>query len=81
MVLVDVQRGGPSTGMPTKPEQSDLNMMVYGGNGDFPRIVLAPGDPGDAFEIATLATDLAQRTQGPVIIAMDQAIGRRRPSC
>ena len=76
MVLVDVQRAGPSTGMPTKPEQSDLNMMVYGGNGDFPRIVLAPGDPGDAFEIATLATNLAQRTQGPVIIAMDQAIGQ-----
>lgn len=73
MVLVDVQRAGPSTGMPTKPEQSGLNMMVYG---DFPRIVLAPGDSGDAFEIATLATDLAQRTRGPVIIAMDQAIGQ-----
>lgn len=76
MVIVDCQRSGPSTGMPTKPEQSDLNMVVYGGNGDFPRIVLAPGDPADAFEISVAATNLAQRLQGPVIIVLDQAVGQ-----
>lgn len=76
MVIVDTQRAGPSTGMPTKPEQSDLNMLVYGGNGDFPRIVLTPGDPKDAFDLSVLATNLAQQTQGPVIIALDQAVGQ-----
>ena len=45
IVIIDCQRAGPSTGMPTKPEQSDINMLTRGGNGDFPHIVLAPGDP------------------------------------
>ena len=49
LVFVDCQRSGPSTGMPTKPEQSDINIMVFGGHGDFPRIVLAPGHPDDCF--------------------------------
>jgi 2-oxoglutarate ferredoxin oxidoreductase subunit alpha len=71
-VVVDSQRSGPSTGMPTKPEQSDIGMLVYGGNGDFPRIVLAPADPGDAFVLSAFASDLAERFQGPVIIALDQ---------
>lgn len=75
-VIVDSQRSGPSTGMPTKPEQSDIGMLVHGGNGDFPRIVLAPSDPGDAFIISALATDLAERFQGPVIIALDQMISQ-----
>ena len=56
VVIVDAQRSGPSTGMPTKPEQSDFNLMVYGGAGDFPRVVLAPGHPEDCFHIAALAT-------------------------
>jgi 2-oxoglutarate ferredoxin oxidoreductase subunit alpha len=42
-VIIDAQRGGPSTGLPTKQEQSDLNLAIYGGHGDAPRIVLAPG--------------------------------------
>ena len=58
VVIIDCQRAGPSTGMPTKPEQSDINMLTRGGNGDYPHIVLAPGD-------------LAQRAQCPVIIALD----------
>lgn len=76
LVIADAQRSGPSTGMPTKPEQSDIGMLVHGGNGDFPRIVLAPGDPTDAFELAVTATNLAQRIQGPVYLMLDQALSQ-----
>jgi len=71
MVIVDCQRAGPSTGMPTKPEQSDINMLTRGGNGDYPRIVLAPGNPEECFYYSALATNLAQLAQCPVIIALD----------
>lgn len=71
LVVVDCQRAGPSTGMPTKPEQSDINMLTRGGNGDFPRVVLAPGDPEECFYAGVLATNLARRAQLPVIIALD----------
>jgi 2-oxoglutarate ferredoxin oxidoreductase subunit alpha len=76
LVVVDCQRAGPSTGMPTKPEQSDIGMLVFGGNGDYPRVVLAPGDPQDGFELAVLATNLAQRAQLPVFLALDQAVAQ-----
>jgi 2-oxoglutarate ferredoxin oxidoreductase subunit alpha len=76
LVIVDSQRAGPSTGMPTRPEQSDLGMLVHGGNGDFPRIVLSPGDPVDCFELAVAATGLATRLQCPVYIALDQALAQ-----
>lgn len=71
IVIIDCQRAGPSTGMPTKPEQSDINMLTRGGNGDFPHIVLAPGNPEECFYYTVLATNLAQLAQCPVIIAMD----------
>ncbi len=76
LVFVNSQRSGPSTGMPTKPEQSDFDMMVFGGNGEFPRVVLAPGNPGECFAIGVLATNLAQQLQGPVIVAVDQAVAQ-----
>jgi 2-oxoglutarate ferredoxin oxidoreductase subunit alpha len=76
LVVVDTQRSGPSTGMPTKPEQSDINMLVFGGNGEFPRVVLAPCDQRDAFDIGFQATNLSQRLQCPVMIALDQGIGQ-----
>jgi 2-oxoglutarate ferredoxin oxidoreductase subunit alpha len=76
LVVVDCQRSGPSTGMPTKPEQSDINMLVHGGNGDFPRIVLAPATPNDCFELSAAATNLAQRIQGPVYLILDQAVSQ-----
>ena len=76
LVVVDCQRSGPSTGMPTKPEQSDINMVVHGGNGDFPRIVLAPATPTDCFELAILANNLAQAIQGPVYLLLDQAVSQ-----
>ena len=76
LVVVDCQRAGPSTGMPTKVEQSDIGTMINGGHGDYPKVVLAPTDQGDAFEIGAYATNLAQRIQGPVIIAMDRALSQ-----
>ena len=76
LVIVDAQRGGPSTGLPTKPEQSDINLLVYGGHGDFPRIVLAPSHPEECFHIAIKATNLAERYQCPVFIASDQALSQ-----
>ncbi len=76
LVIVDCQRSGPSTGMPTKPEQSDIGMLATGGNGDFPRVVLVPSDPTDAFEIGIAATNLAQKLQGPVYVALDQAVAQ-----
>lgn len=76
MVIVDAQRGGPSTGMPTKPEQSDLNLLVFGGHGDFPRIVLSPGNPEDCFYLTIDACNLSQRYQCPVFMASDQALSQ-----
>ncbi len=76
VVIVDAQRSGPSTGMPTKPEQSDFNLMVYGGAGDFPRVVLAPGHPEDCFHIAALATNICEKYQLPVFIALDQGLSQ-----
>lgn len=76
LVIVDSQRAGPSTGMPTKPEQSDIGMIVHGGNGEYPKVVLCPGGPSDCFNLGVAATNLAQRLQGPVILALDQAIAQ-----
>lgn len=76
LVVVDCQRAGPSTGMPTKPEQSDVGMLVHGGNGDLSRIVLAPGNPSDCFELAVSALNLADRLQCPVILALDQSVAQ-----
>jgi 2-oxoglutarate ferredoxin oxidoreductase subunit alpha len=76
VVVVDCQRAGPSTGMPTKPEQSDLQMLALGANGDFPRIVLAPTGPADAFDLSIAAVNLSQRLQCPVYLALDQAVAQ-----
>ncbi|MCH8861662.1 MAG: 2-oxoacid:acceptor oxidoreductase subunit alpha [Proteobacteria bacterium] len=71
LVIVDCQRAGPSTGMPTKPEQSDIGLMTQGAPGDFPRVVLCPGTPEECFEYGVLATNLAQVAQCPIYIALD----------
>ncbi len=76
LVVVDCQRAGPSTGMPTKPEQSDLSMLIHGGNGEFPRVVLTPGDTTDCFDLGVAATALSRRLQCPVYVALDQAIAQ-----
>ncbi|WP_353419122.1 2-oxoacid:acceptor oxidoreductase subunit alpha [Staphylococcus delphini] len=70
-VVVNTQRGGPSTGLPTKQEQSDLMQMIYGTHGDIPKIVLAPTDAEDAFYLTIEAFNLAEEYQCPVILLSD----------
>ena len=79
-VIVDSQRGGPSTGLPTKTEQSDLLLAVYGSHGEAPRIVLAPATVRESFDLMVVAFDLAEKYQMPVIVLMDQAISSRLES-
>ncbi len=77
LVVIDVQRGGPSTGLPTQVEQSDLNLACFGSHGDAPRVVLAPADVEDCFYTAIEAVNLARRFNVPVFILSDQAIATR----
>jgi 2-oxoglutarate ferredoxin oxidoreductase subunit alpha len=77
LVVVDVQRGGPATGLPTNVEQSDLNIARYGSHGDAPRIVIAPCSVEDAFYATIDAVNLAREYSCPVILLSDQAIGTR----
>ncbi len=77
VVIVNAQRSGPSTGMPTKLEQGDLFHALYGGHGDFPRIVLAPASVQNCFRVSVLAFGLAERFQMPVIILSDQSLSHR----
>lgn len=71
VVIVDAMRGGPSTGLPTRTEQSDLLFVINLGQGEFPRIVLAPGSIGQCFEQAWRAFNLAERYQCPVFLLTD----------
>jgi 2-oxoglutarate/2-oxoacid ferredoxin oxidoreductase subunit alpha len=71
------QRGGPSTGMPTKTEQSDLNMAVYGGHGDAPRIVIAPTNVEGCYRCAGKAFEMAEAYQTPVIVLLDLYLSNR----
>ena len=75
-VIIDVMRGGPSTGIPSKTEQSDINIAVYGGHGDAPRIVLAPTSVRDCMFTGEWAVYLAESLQSPVIVLSDQALGQ-----
>jgi 2-oxoglutarate ferredoxin oxidoreductase subunit alpha len=77
LIVINVQRGGPSTGLPTSVEQSDLLQAIYGSHGDCPRIVLAPQDVEDCFYIALEAGRLAREYSCPVIILSDQALSSR----
>ncbi len=79
-VIVDVQRGGPSTGMPTKVEQSDLNLALYGAHGDSPRVVMALSSVEDCFYGIIRAINIAERTQLPVIVLSDQYLAQRKAS-
>ncbi|HKR99589.1 MAG TPA: 2-oxoacid:acceptor oxidoreductase subunit alpha [Candidatus Dormibacteraeota bacterium] len=74
-VLVDVQRTGPSTGMPTRTQQADIMECAYASHGDTKHILLFPGDPKECFELAVKAFDLAERFQTPVIMLSDLDIG------
>jgi 2-oxoglutarate ferredoxin oxidoreductase subunit alpha len=77
LIVVNVQRGGPSTGLPTNIEQSDLLQAIYGSHGDTPRVVLAPKNVEDCFYIALEAGRIAREFSTPVIILTDQAIATR----
>jgi 2-oxoglutarate ferredoxin oxidoreductase subunit alpha len=71
LVIVDVQRGGPSTGLPTKPEQSDLMQALYGRNGESPVVVIAASTPSDCFHYAFKAAQIALEHMTPVILLTD----------
>ena len=71
LVIVDTQRGGPSTGLPTKQEQSDLMQMIYGTHGEIPKVVIAPSTGEEAFFDTIQAFNIAEELQCPVIILSD----------
>jgi 2-oxoglutarate ferredoxin oxidoreductase subunit alpha len=75
VVLVDVQRSGPSTGMPTRTQQSDVISAAYASHGDTKQVVLIPCDPADCFEMMAKAFDVADRLQTPVILLSDLDLG------
>jgi 2-oxoglutarate/2-oxoacid ferredoxin oxidoreductase subunit alpha len=80
LVVVNVQRGGPSTGIPTKSEQSDLFQAVFSSHGDAARPVLAPIDVADTFGVTVEAFNVAEQYQTPVIVLSDQDISQRKES-
>jgi 2-oxoglutarate ferredoxin oxidoreductase subunit alpha len=80
VVIADIQRVGPSTGIPTKTEQSDFHHAIHAGPGDTPRVVLAPYDVVDCFHIGVQAFNLAEEYQTPVIVLSDQYLGQRKES-
>jgi 2-oxoglutarate ferredoxin oxidoreductase subunit alpha len=77
LIVINVQRGGPSTGLPTNVEQSDLMQAIYGSHGDAPRVVLAPKNVEDCFAVALEAGRIARAFSTPVIILSDQALATR----
>ena len=76
MVIIDVQRCGPSTGIPSKSEQSDLNHAIYGGHGDAPRVVMAPYDVEGCYRLAIESINIAQYFQTVVVLLSDQWLGQ-----
>jgi 2-oxoglutarate/2-oxoacid ferredoxin oxidoreductase subunit alpha len=80
-VVFDVQRGGPSTGMPTRTQQSDILAAAYASHGDTKHVLLLPEDPAEAFEFGALAFDLADRLQTPVFVMLDLDIGMNQRLC
>ncbi len=80
-VIFDVQRGGPSTGMPTRTQQSDILISAYASHGDTKHVLLFPEDPRECFEFGALAFDLADRLQTPIFVLMDLDIGMNEWLC
>ncbi len=81
VVLIDVQRGGPSTGMPTRTQQSDLLSCAYASHGDTKHVLLFPEDPTECFEMSAKALDLAERLQTPIFVMTDLDIGMNTRLC
>jgi 2-oxoglutarate ferredoxin oxidoreductase subunit alpha len=80
-VIFDVQRGGPSTGMPTRTQQSDILSCAYASHGDTRHVLLFPEDPHESFEFGARAFDLAERLQTPVFVMLDLDIGMNDRLC
>lgn len=80
-VIVNVQRGGPSTGMPTRTQQADLVSCAYASHGDTKHVLLLPQDPAECFEHTATALDLAERLQTPVFVMTDLDIGMNQRLC
>ncbi len=74
-VLLDVQRGGPSTGMPTRTQQSDITLAAYASHGDTKHVLLFPSNPKECFDLTALAMDLADRLQTPILVMTDLDLG------
>jgi 2-oxoglutarate/2-oxoacid ferredoxin oxidoreductase subunit alpha len=81
VVIIDVQRGGPSTGMPTRTQQSDILACAYASHGDTKHVLLFPEDPTECFEFTAQAFDLAERLQTPVFVMSDLDIGMNARLC
>ncbi len=81
VTLIDVQRGGPSTGMPTRTQQSDILACAHASHGDTKHVLLLPEDPHECFEFAALALDLADRLQTPIFVMSDLDIGMNQRLC
>ncbi|MDD2882624.1 MAG: 2-oxoacid:acceptor oxidoreductase subunit alpha [Rhodoferax sp.] len=81
VTLINVQRGGPSTGMPTRTQQSDLLSCAYASHGDTKHVMLFPQDPHECFEHAAAALDLADRLQTPIFVMSDLDIGMNQRLC
>ncbi|WP_257388321.1 2-oxoacid:acceptor oxidoreductase subunit alpha [Tahibacter caeni] len=81
VTIIDVQRGGPSTGMPTRTQQSDVLACAYASHGDTKHVLLLPQDPTECFEFAAAALDLADRLQTPVFVLTDLDIGMNQRLC
>jgi 2-oxoglutarate ferredoxin oxidoreductase subunit alpha len=81
VVIIDVQRGGPSTGMPTRTQQSDVLACAYASHGDTKHVLLFPEDPKECFDMTAQALDLAERLQTPVFVMTDLDIGMNTRLC
>ncbi|WP_300455408.1 2-oxoacid:acceptor oxidoreductase subunit alpha [Accumulibacter sp.] len=80
-VLINVQRGGPSTGMPTRTQQADILACAYASHGDTRHVLLFPEDPYECFEMSAQALDLAERLQTPIFVMTDLDIGMNQRLC
>jgi len=81
LVIVDTQRGGPSTGLPTKQEQSDINALIYGTHGEIPKLIIAPSTIEECFYDMIEAFNKAEEYQIPVIVATDLQLSLGKQSC
>jgi 2-oxoglutarate ferredoxin oxidoreductase subunit alpha len=81
VTIINVQRGGPSTGMPTRTQQSDVLSCAYASHGDTKHVLLFPEDPHECFEMAATALDLADRLQTPIFVMTDLDIGMNQRLC